>query len=913
MAFEDKLTPALMQTCFTSASRSFPNRVLSRPHNGLILLAVLLGGLFLGDRPTAHAQSPPRPLQASDLSQVQTIQNVTVSPNGRYAAYTVRRVVEPSPGDRADTGAVHRTQLYVVRATGGDSPQLLTRASQNARQPAWHPDGARLAFVRSVDGTPQVFVLSLTGGEPYQLTYSPHGAEAPQWSPNGERLLFASELPQPVVRRQSGRPAPTERPGRTPEDLTRSFPPDTVLVLRHAQTLDPVDTLALGPDGRPHLRSDTSRSLRLPGRPDDPEPLATRPVDSLAALSADSLRAVFDSLRVLPDTTTVSVPPDTAASPDGDLVQVRRWMHQQSQEETARVFTRLDFQKERHLSSTPRYRHHYVVNVPSNLQTGDPPAPTPELVTQGYRSYGNAAWLPDGNQLVVSAPPPTRRHPDRVQKRNLYVVDLQRNRMRQLLEIDNYALSDPTPTADGITIAFRASPLSDTVHHQTEVGLFALDGRAEPRFITSEFDRAPSSLRWSPDSWYLYATAPSRGETPLFRFTPFSPDSTEASPGLASNRSTSRDTFAIDSTMIQPAPYEQMTGDGRSVLDFDVTDATAVYALTDSSSPSELYSNTISFNNEQQLTSLNTGWLAERRLSPPERLTVARDSLPLEAWVTRPISATDSSQHPMLVQVRGGPTPLDSLNSPQAWFERQYLAAQGFAVVEVWPRGSRGFGRAFERVSSQNWGPGPAQDVLAAADSAAALAWTDSSRQVLSGTSYGATLATWLVSQTNRFEAAVALNGVYDLPSFFDEGRAWRLVRQQFGGAPWDGASSPSTGPPVLSTGPLPSLDTAASARSALHRNSPLTYAPQIDTPLLLLQGEADRRIGPSQGERLYKRLKVLERPVEYVRYPGVGHDVARTATPRQRQDRLVRTYEFLARFIDLGGRPPDAASNDER
>jgi dipeptidyl aminopeptidase/acylaminoacyl peptidase len=73
-----------------------------------------------------------------------------------------------------------------------------------------------------------------------------------------------------------------------------------------------------------------------------------------------------------------------------------------------------------------------------------------------------------------------------------------------------------------------------------------------------------------------------------------------------------------------------------------------------------------------------------------------------------------------------------------------------------------------------------------------------------------------------------------------------------------------------------------------------------MDTPVLLLHGGMDRRVGPTQSERLYKRLKILGRPAEYVRYPGVGHDVAASGTPRQRLDRLVRTYEFLARFLHL-------------
>jgi dipeptidyl aminopeptidase/acylaminoacyl peptidase len=107
--------------------------------------------------------------------------------------------------------------------------------------------------------------------------------------------------------------------------------------------------------------------------------------------------------------------------------------------------------------------------------------------------------------------------------------------------------------------------------------------------------------------------------------------------------------------------------------------------------------------------------------------------------------------------------------------------------------------------------------------------------------------------------------------------------------------------------GALPPDSSRKTPWTALHQNSPITYADRISTPLLVLQGSTDHRVGPSQGERLYKRLKILGRPVEYVRYPGVGHDMSATATPTQRLDRLVRTYEFLARFLDVpAARPTD-------
>lgn len=879
--------------------------VLKRARSLWVLLGILLvssGGLLHAEL-WAQAEVP---LQVTDLYRMQEVREVTLSPSGRFAAYVVRRI-EPS-GTAPEGPAVHHTQLLVAPATGGDAPRVLTRPDADARQPNWHPDGSHLAFVRPVQGTPQVFILPLRGGEPYQLTSTPYGARHPSWSPDGERILYVSTVPQSTVRRQTGRPAPSERPGRTSRALFHMPPPDTILVLRDAQSLDPIDTLDLGPNETARLRSDTARALHVPRSTPTRDSLALRLTGRIDELSPDSLRTVLDSLHLRPDTTTVAVQPDTAASPDGTLLQMRRWLNQNRGNATALVSSHLDFQGEHKLTPTPTYRHHYLVEVPAGIDTGTPPRPTPRPVTQGYRSYGQAEWLPGSSQIIVSAPPSTPRHPDRVRQHNLYVVDLNRDRIQRLLRIDNHTLTSPSVTSDGTLIAFRMQSLIDTSDAQADVGLFSLDGRSEPRIITSTLDRDVGPLRWSPDGWYLYTTAPSRGGVPLYRFSPFSPDTT-ASPSMPVEQATSRDTFALDSTMMRPAPFRQMTSERRTVHDFDATAATAVYAATGPRTPSALFTNTVSFGNERRLSTHNAEWLSGRQLSPPRSLTATSDSLTVHGWVTQPVPFVDSLQYPLLVLVRGGPSELNVPHTPEAWFERQYLASQGIGIVEVLPRGSVGYGTSFRRANDQNWGPGPAQDVLALADSAVALPWTDGSQQTLAGASYGATLTTWLLGQTDRFDAAIALNGVYDLPAFVDGGRGGRIVPREFGGYPWDGAPAPPTGPPLFSAGFLPSVEQSQTPWTALHRNSPITYANQIHTPLLVLQGGSNRRVGLSQGERLYKRLKILNRAAEYVEYPGVGHDVADTATPTQRLDRLVRLYEFLARYIDPGGQPPSQGS----
>jgi dipeptidyl aminopeptidase/acylaminoacyl peptidase len=908
MAFVDKSILALMQICSGSAS-PYPPSV--RRTTVPVLLVGLLTGLLLPTAASAQvASDEERPVQARDLYRMREVTEVALSPRGRSVAYTVRRL---SPGQ----APAPRARLYVARTSGRDDPRLLFQDKHDIREPAWHPDGTHLAFVRPVNGTPQVFVIPLNGGVPYRLTDTPHGAQAPQWGPDGERLLFASHVPEPAVRRQTARRPPTERPGRTASDTIRTPPPDTLLVLRHDRTLRPVDTLAVDADGRPQTPTDTTDTLHVPQHSSLPDTLTAPPVRRLATLSSDSLRAVFDRFRLRPDTTTVAVRPDTAAAPDGTLAQVRRWMHQNRRSGTALVSSRLELQGERQLRPTPTYRHHYVVDLPAGIRSGRPPRPTPRLLTGGYRSYGQADWLPGGEQVVVSGMPATNGSPDRVRRRNLYVADLNTPRLRRLLRIENHTLTSPSVTTDGSTVAFRVESLAPSSDAPAEIGLFALDGRSQPRILTSALDRDVTSVTWAPDGWYLYTTAPSEGGRPLFRFTPFAQDTTDGapqapSPTLPTDRATSRNTFTFDSTMVRPAEAEQLTSAARAIHSFDVTDATAVYASTDPTTPSALYANTVSFNNERPLATPNAEWLSRRQVAPPDRMTVSHDSLAVTGWVTRPVAFADSLRHPLFVQARGGPPALSAPYTPEAWFERQYLTGRGLGLVEGFPRGSAGFGTAFRRANDKNWGPGPARDILALADSAAALSWTDSTRVALGGTGYGGTLTAWILGRTNRFAAAVALNGVYDLPALLGGGRAWRLVPAEFGGYPWDGVPPRSLGDPVLSSR-LPSPDsTAQTPWTALHRNSPLTYAHRIRTPLLLMQGGADRRVGPSQGERLYKRLKILDRPVEYVRYPEVGHDMSASASPRQRLDRLVRTYEFLARFLEPPA-PPTAPQSPPR
>lgn len=208
------------------------------------------------------------------------------------------------------------------------------------------------------------------------------------------------------------------------------------------------------------------------------------------------------------------------------------------------------------------------------------------------------------------------------------------------------------------------------------------------------------------------------------------------------------------------------------------------------------------------------------------------------------------------------------------WHEFQYWCSKGYGVVYSNPRGSGGYGVDFLRGNINDWSKGPMSDVLTALDKALEQGWGDKDQLFVSGGSYAGYLVAYILAHDKRFKAGCSQRGVYDLRTFMGEGNAWRLVPNYFGGYPWQ--------PEVL---------------EILERESPINYVDKITTPYIIFHGENDLRTGVIQSEQLYKSLKILERPVEYVRHPGATHEITRSGNNRQRMDQLLRTWEFFERF----------------
>ena len=141
---------------------------------------------------------------------------------------------------------------------------------------------------------------------------------------------------------------------------------------------------------------------------------------------------------------------------------------------------------------------------------------------------------------------------------------------------------------------------------------------------------------------------------------------------------------------------------------------------------------------------------------------------------------------PMILFIHGGPNAQDEHSFD---FLRQWVAAKGYAELNVNYRGSTGRGQDYSKAIAADWGDKEVQDLLAGVDKAVAMGVADPSRLAVSGWSYGGILTDYTVASTDRFKAAISGAGVAAPMSFYgvDE---YILQYDNELGPPWKNPSS---------------------------------------------------------------------------------------------------------------------------
>ncbi|HEX5015770.1 MAG TPA: S9 family peptidase [Candidatus Limnocylindrales bacterium] len=508
--------------------------------------------------------------------------------------------------------------------------------------------------------------------------------------------------------------------------------------------------------------------------------------------------------------------------------------------------------------------HLWIVDVATGAAT---------RLSDGPVGDDDPAWSPDGSKVAYAAR--LNRNWDLEFRSDIVVVDVASGKRTRITGGPDPIFFVPTWLPDGRTIAAFGGRLPHNAY-RNDIWLFAADGsEATPnggRNLSGRHDLMPGSsmgsditpgegsrLIPSADGRWLSFLAPKDGAYQLWR-------------------------IATDDGAV-----EQLT-DGRHFLSaFDQVEPRAgrprtAFIRSAATEFADVFVRDGARGELRRATAFNAEAMADVELIEPQERHATVDGRDIQGWfipARRPDGASKKQPMPLVTEIHGGP---HTLYGWSPFLEFQILAANGIGVYYSNPRGSEGYGLAFNEANLRDWGPGPMRDVLAGVDALVADGLADPERLGLTGGSYGGYLTNWIIAHDQRFAAAMTCRCVSDMNMLFMTGDIsgddW--AKQEFGRSPVDD----------------PAYFDAI---------SPLTYADGIRTPLLIQHSENDIRTTVGQAEALFTALRTKKRPVRLMRVPEETHELTRSGTPFRRAENLIQVRDWFRHFLVEGKRalPP--------
>lgn len=549
---------------------------------------------------------------------------------------------------------------------------------------------------------------------------------------------------------------------------------------------------------------------------------------------------------------TIARMPDQVAnlrwSPDGRQVAFNartrgeRYAEQDERRQPPRHVTRLFSRLDTTGFTVDRPMHVYVVPADGSA--------APRNLTPGEHELSRPAWAPDSRTLLVGGA--THDTWDLDRKSDLHAVDVPAASMRPVTATTG-VYGSPSVSPDGTRVAFLGTDDAASFPRNSHVGVVALSG-GEHRWVSDALDRTfePFPENQAPhwlDDATLLATAEDRGDVGLYR-------------------------LAVDAAA---APEPVWSGEGV-VTAYDAAGGTVAFTLSTPTRPGELYVLDPD-GSARRVTDLTAAFADGAGLRPYEQLTVRSQdgTVDVDAWLLAPPDLDPDGSYPMLVNVHGGPF---TQYANRFFDEAQIQARAGYVVLWCNPRGSSGreeaFGRAIcgQPLGGTGWGSVDYDDVMAVVDHVVKTrAYVDRDRLGILGGSYGGYMTSWAVGHTDRFRAACSERAANNLLSLEWASDAAGAFRSFVGKSHLD----------------APELYQAM---------SPVSHVHDISTPLLIIHSENDLRCPIEQAEQLFVALRLLQREVEFVRFPAESHELSRSGSPLHRRQRAEIILEFFGRHL---------------
>jgi dipeptidyl aminopeptidase/acylaminoacyl peptidase len=278
----------------------------------------------------------------------------------------------------------------------------------------------------------------------------------------------------------------------------------------------------------------------------------------------------------------------------------------------------------------------------------------------------------------------------------------------------------------------------------------------------------------------------------------------------------------------------------------------------------------LNFKNPKQLSDANA-WMGEEKIKTAEVKVIKwknSDGQWIEGILTLPVDYQPGKKYPFILHPHGGPSGaipeyFDSTN--------QFLAANGFMILQPNFRGSSNYGQEFLHANRNYWGIRDYDDCMTGVDHCIKEGLADPNRLICYGWSYGGYMSFWIVTQTDRFKAVSPGAGLSNLYSMYSTTDIPHYLGWFFG-TPWDN-------------------------EDIYVKLSAIRHVKNVKSPVLIMHGANDARVPPEQAVEFYRALKDLGKDVTFVLYPREGHGIRE---PRHQVDRLRRYLFFFSKHVNL-------------